>query len=117
MADRPCVDDPGGAAGACEGMGTDRRHVFAEHPWPVGEHLRDLRGDCDGPLRKIGDQTGEKCSRALGRSINDLRIKVFRNLLDGEEDRNDHAEDVVVKDDFIGGDFNLNSAVEAFSGG
>ena len=82
---RPSVGDPVGAAGDCEGMRTDRSHVFVKPGSPVGESRRANRRDCDDFLWKFSDQMGEKRSGGFRRNVNDLGIDVFRDLFDGEE--------------------------------
>jgi hypothetical protein len=59
---------------------------------------------------------GEKRCRALGRSSRDLHIKVFGNLLHGEEDRKSHAEVAFAEGNFIGGDFKAIGPRQASAG-
>ncbi len=53
---------------------------------------------------------GEKRRRVFRRRFSDLRIKMFRNLFDGEQHRKARAENVVAEDDFKGGDFKAKAA-------
>ena len=84
--DRPSVDDPTGAAGDREGMRTDRRHVFVETRSPVGERRMHFGADRNDLFGGLSDQVVEKRCRVFRRSRRDLRINVFRDLFDGEED-------------------------------
>ncbi len=99
------MDNPLGAAGDRKGVRTDRRHVFIERSSPVGERRTDIRGDGDDLLRKFRNQMVEKRRRVFGRSSGDLRIKVFGELLHGEEDPINHAEAAIGEGNFVGGDF------------
>jgi hypothetical protein len=59
---------------------------------------------------------GEKRCRAFGRGFVHLHIKVFGNLLHGEEDRKNHAEVAFAEDNFIGGDFKTIGPRQASAG-
>ena len=103
---RSDVDDPVGAAGDCEGMRTNRGHVFVEPRSPVGECRKDIRSNRNDLFRGLSDQVDEKRCRVFRRSYRDLRINVFRDLFDGEEYLNVYGDDVarIPQGNFIGGD-------------
>ena len=65
---------------------------------------------------KFSNQMGEKRRRRLRRRSSDLRIKVFRNLFDGEEHRQEHTENVVAEDDINGGDFKAVGPLQVDAG-
>ena len=103
------MDDPVGAAGDCKGVRTDRREVFAERRFTVGEYRLYLRCYCLNFSRKCGDQVVDKRSRIYSVRFSDFPINVFGNLLDCEEDRNDHLVGDV---NFVGCDFKPVRAVQ-----
>jgi hypothetical protein len=84
--DRPGVDDPAGAAGDCEGMRTDRGHVFVEPRSPVGECRPDICSNRNDLFGELSGQVDEKRCRVFRRSCGDPRINVFRDFLYGEKD-------------------------------
>jgi hypothetical protein len=100
------VDDPVGAAGDCEGMRTDRGHVFIETRSPVGECRMHFGADRNDLFGGLSDQVDEKRCGLFRRSRRDLRINVFRDLFDGKKDWKDQAEDAVrvMENNFMGGD-------------
>ena len=80
------MHDPADAAGDGEGVRTDRRHVFVEPRSPVGERQMQFGADRNDLFGGLSDQVDEKRRCLFRRSRRDLRINVFRDLFDGEED-------------------------------
>lgn len=83
---RSDVGDPVGAAGDCEGMRTNRGHVFVESRSPVGERRMHFGADRNDLFGGLSDQVDEKRRCLFRRSRRDLRVNVLRDLFDGEED-------------------------------
>lgn len=100
------MDDPAGAAGDGEGMWTDGRHVFVEGRSPVGEYWVDVRGYRNNLLGKVVNQAGKECCGVSRITVCHLRIKVSRDLFDGEKDRVDDAKVgfIVTEDNVVGSD-------------
>ena len=101
---RSDVGDPVGAAGDCEGMRTNRGHVFVESRSPVGERRMHFGADRNDLFGGLSDQAGEKRRGVFRRSYCHLSINVFRDLFDRKKDWEDQAEERVREDNVIGGE-------------
>ena len=93
------------------GPGARGPKVFAERLSQMDECRTDSRGDSVDLLREFSEQTGKKRGRVCRRSFTHLRINVFGDLLDREEDGN--AEVAAEQGHIIIGDFKTVGARQA----